>query len=95
MVVRVSIIIANHRWDSLFKETVKSVLNHTSEVCHRRNTTSEVEKAEIIVINNGLDFDKADRVRRWLKNKPVKLLQIQEGNPSKARNVGARVARGK
>ncbi|MBU1085654.1 MAG: glycosyltransferase [Candidatus Beckwithbacteria bacterium] len=84
--MKVSIIIANHRFDELFKETVKSVLEYI------RVTNSYVE---IIVVSNGMGLSKASEVEEWLKNKNVKLLQIQEGNPSKARNIGARVARGK
>lgn len=82
--MKVSIIIANHRWDELFKKTIDSILNK-----------GQAFVKEVIVVNNGLKADKADKVRRWLKGKGVRLLQIQEGNPSKARNVGAAVAKGK
>ncbi|MEA3355344.1 MAG: glycosyltransferase [Patescibacteria group bacterium] len=83
--MKVSIIIANHKFDDLFKETVKSLLSNI------RVTNSYIE---IIVVNNGMGAEKADGVRKWLEGKQVKLLQIQEANPSKARNIGARVARG-
>lgn len=82
----VSVIIANHRFDELFKETVKSVLSNM------RVTNQHVE---IIVVSNGMEAEKADKVRKWLESRGVRLLQIQEGNPSKARNIGASVARGK
>ena len=89
--IKVSVIIANHRWDDLFKKTILSLLKVTN-----------LELTEVIVVNNGLEAEKAGEVGKWLshftkasRDKKVRLLQIQEGNPSKARNVGVSVARGK
>ena len=79
--MKVSVIIANHRFDELFKATIRSLL--------------QVPYLELIVVNNGLDGERAGKVQAWLKGKNVRLLQIQGGNPSKARNVGAGVAKGK
>lgn len=80
--MKVSIIIANHRVDKLFFNTVKSVLANLPK------------GAELVVVNNGMKIKQADKVRSWLKDKSVKLLQMQEANPSKARNSGVRVAKG-
>ena len=85
MAVKVSVIIVNHNWDKLFKNTINSI-------CNKGRTFVTME---LIVINNGLCGDMASKVDKWLKGKPVRLLQIQEANPSRARNIGAKVARGK
>lgn len=90
--VKVSIIIANHNWDELFRKTVKSVL---------RALTVTNQQVEVIVVSNGMGvggvdgIEKAEKVRQYLQGKPVRLLQLQEGNPCKARNLGAKIAEGK
>jgi len=83
MFVKVSVIVANHKTDKLFFNTVESVL---------KNMPSW---AELIVVNNGMKVKEADKVRRWLKGKPVKLVNQQTGNPAKARNKGVRASLGK
>ena len=82
--MKVSVIIANHKFDKLFKETINSLLK-----------VRNLELFEVIVVSNGMSLKMASKVRSWLINKQVRLLQLQEGNPSKARNLGARVAKGK
>lgn len=83
MNMKVSVIIANHRADKLFFNTVESVLK------------SLPSWAELIVVNNGMKAKESDKVRRWLKGKPVKLINLQTGNPAKARNAGVRASQGK
>ena len=88
--IKASVIIANHRFDDLFKQTIKSLESHM------KVTNLHVE---VIVVSNGLDGERAGKVRshvaKAMRDKEVRLLQIQEGNPSKARNIGASVSRGK
>jgi GT2 family glycosyltransferase len=84
--INISIIIANHRADKLFFQTIRSILN------------SKLKRFQIIVVNNGLDNDQVLKVKDWINKQNssvIKLLQIKEGNPSQARNLGATIAQGK
>ena len=81
--VKVSVIIANHRADELFFATVDSVLK------------SEMKNAELIVVNNGLKEKESRLIREKLNGQAVKVIEIKQGNPSRARNEGVKVAKGK
>ncbi|MFH2022025.1 MAG: glycosyltransferase family 2 protein [Patescibacteria group bacterium] len=84
--VKISIIIANHQANKLFFNTLASVIK------------SWASYSEVIVVNNGLDPSQSDQIRRRLNRQhpsAVKLLELVEANPSLARNMGAKVARGK
>ncbi|MBU0979030.1 glycosyltransferase family 2 protein [Patescibacteria group bacterium] len=84
--VKISIIIANHQANKLFFNTLASVIN------------SWVSYSEVIVVNNGLNLENTSKIKLWQKQHKsplIKFLNLEEGNPSLARNMGAKKAKGR
>jgi cellulose synthase/poly-beta-1,6-N-acetylglucosamine synthase-like glycosyltransferase len=80
--VEVSVIIPAYNAETTIKDTLRAVLNQDFSR----------ERYEVIVVDDGSTDRTAEVVREF---EEVKLISIPRSGPGKARNVGAKAARGK
>lgn len=83
--MKLSIIVATHQFNQLFKNSVKSIV---------KNTQLPTKDYEVIIAANGLEFAVAAQLQAWLKTKSARLIQLQKANPNQARNIAAIAAQG-
>lgn len=81
--VVVSVVIANNRVGRMVNRCVDSVLAGGSN-------------AELIIVNNGLSGKGVERIEgRYGVNKKVRVINMERASPVMARNMGARLSKGK
>jgi len=82
--MKASIIIGNHRANELFFNTIDSIVKFKENW------------QELIVVNNSLREKDLKKIRKKLKGKPVKIIDVEEScGPCKTRNIGVRESKGK